>query len=77
MIVQTDEGEIHIVDFASSPGKMHTFYHAVARHFDIAREEYVDMLPEIPLKSEPMPMQPSYASPRNAANAQDAIPMGT
>lgn len=76
MIVQADEGEINFVDFASSPGKMHTFYHAVARHFDIPRADYVDLLPEIPEPSAAaIPLQPPYASPKNAANAQDVLPL--
>ena len=55
---------------------MHTFYHAVARHFDIPRADYVDLLPEIPEPSTTaIPLQPSYASPKNAANAQDCLPL--
>ena len=54
---------------------MHTFYHAVARTFEIPREEYIDLLPEIPEPKAAIPLQPSYASPTNAANAQDAYPM--
>ena len=55
---------------------MHTFYHAVARHFDIPRADYVDLLPEIPEPSAAaIPLQPPYASPKNAANAQDVLPL--
>ena len=69
-----------MADWAAAPGKMHEFFHKVARHFDIPREEYVDVLPDIPEPSAAIPLamsQPSYGSPRAAATApQDAYPMG-
>ena len=80
VIVQYDEGESNFVDFSTSPAKMHTFYHAVAKTFEIPREEYIGMLPELPEPVIPNQIQEAapYSSPKNAqnvANAQDAYPM--
>jgi len=79
VIVQADEGEINCVDFNLNPGKMHTFYHAVARHFDIPRDEYIGLLPELDTRAAIPLGHPSYSSPRatnhETNNAQSCYPM--
>ena len=63
VISESEEGHVNNVDF-SNPGKIHTFYHNVARHYGIARNEYENVLPEIPeVTNSPMPQ---FNSPKRS-----------
>merc|ERR1712061_924690 len=54
---------------------MREFIHNIARHYNIPREEYESLLPEVP---DPVitASGPGFESPKNTTNAGAAIPLG-